>query len=210
MPEEPQVKRAYASIDGQNLFYAVKKAFGYAYPNYDPLALSQWLCHSRGWFLGRTHFYTGVPDARDNQSWNRFWAAKLASMGKRGIVTFSRPLRYRHQTLRLKDGTTTTAPVGREKGIDVRIALDVVRMARQREYDVALIFSQDQDLSEVADEVRRISMEQNRWIKVACAFPVSPTCDNIRGINNTDWIPIDREAYDNCLDPNDYRPNETP
>lgn len=69
----------------------------------------------------------------------------------------------------------------------------------------ALIFSQDQDLSEAADEVRVISAEQNRWIKVACAFPDSPAARNHRGINNTDWIRIDRASYDACIDPRDYR-----
>jgi uncharacterized LabA/DUF88 family protein len=39
---------------------------------------------------------------------------------------------------------------GEEKGIDVRIALDVIAEAHRRAYDVALILSQDQDLSEVA------------------------------------------------------------
>jgi len=71
--------------------------------------------------------------------------------------------------------------------------------------DVALIFSQDQDLSEVPDEVREISMQENRWIKVACAFPTSPTCANKRGINGTEWIRIDRATYDACLDTRDYR-----
>ena len=77
-------------------------------------------------------------------------------------------------------------------------------------YDVALIFSQDQDLSEVADEVRSISAAQDRWIKLACAFPVSPTYDNTRGINKTDWIEIDRAVYDACLDPTDYRAKGAP
>jgi len=65
-------------------------------------------------------------------------------------------------------------------------------MAHHSEYDVALIFSQDQDLSEVASEIRTIAREQNRWIKVACAFPLSPTTWNRRGIEKADWIPIDR------------------
>jgi hypothetical protein len=80
-----------------------------------------------------------------------------------------------------------------------------VRMARQNLFDVALIFSQDQDLSEVAREVREISKEQERWIKVACAYPISPTLKDPRGINGTDWIPIDRKLYDTCIDPLDYR-----
>lgn len=95
---------------------------------------------------------------------------------------------------------------GEEKGIDVRIALDVIGLATRNEYDVAIIFSQDQDLSEVADEVRLISRQQTRWIKVACAYPLSPTTQNRRGINGTDWIHIDRIMYDGCRDDRDYRP----
>ncbi|MBM4045546.1 MAG: hypothetical protein FJ279_10560 [Planctomycetes bacterium] len=71
---------------------------------------------------------------------------------------------------------------------------------------MALIFSQDQDLSEVADEVRAMPREQGRWIKVASAFPASPTTHNRRGIERTDWIPIDRAMYEACLDRRDYRP----
>ncbi len=79
-------------------------------------------------------------------------------------------------------------------------------MAHQNEYDVALIFSQDQDLSEVAEEIRAIAREQGRWIKVASAFPSSPTMRNRRGIEKTDWIRIDRTTYDTCVDRRDYRP----
>lgn len=205
VPPEPPVKRAFAFFDGQNLFHAAKEAFGYPYPNYDPLALAQRVCTAKGWELRKTWFYTGVPDVSDHPHWNHFWNAKLAGMGLRGVETFSRPLRYRHQTVKLPDGRTHTFLVGAEKGIDVRLALDVVRLARENHYDVALIFSQDQDLSEVAHEVRSISVAQGRWIRVACAFPVSPTSRNRRGINNTDWIKIDQATYDACIDPKDYR-----
>jgi hypothetical protein len=30
-----------------------------------------------------------------------------------------------------------------------------------------------------------------------------------RGIDRTDWIQVDRETYDACLDPRDYRPKRT-
>ena len=206
MRVEPLVKRTVAFFDGQNLFYAVKQAFGYRWPNYDVLALAQAVCATRGWSLQGTHFYTGLPNATDDVFWNQFWKAKLAVMGTRGIHTFWRHLKYRNQTVSFPGGSSTVVLVGQEKGVDVRIALDVVRMARENAYDVALIFSQDQDLSEVADEVRSISRQQSRWIKLACAFPVSPTYGNGRGINNTDWVRIDRALYDTCLDPNDYRP----
>lgn len=208
MPAEPSPKRASVFFDGQNLFRSAMTTFGYHYPNYNPLNLAKSICRQKGWALQSVHFYTGVPDPSDDPFWNHFWTNKLTAMGKCGIKTFSRSLRYRNQTVCLPDGREYTFLVGQEKGVDIRIALDVVRMSRAREYDVALIFSQDQDLSEVADEVKRISMEQNRWIKVASTFPSSPTSTNSRGINGTEWIRIDRATYDSCLDSNDYRPKE--
>ncbi len=205
MPPEPAAKRTVAFIDGQNLFHAAREAFGYTYPNYDARALAERVCTGRDWQLVHTRFYTGIPDREDDARWHDFWSAKLAVMGRQGVHVYSRSLRYRNKTVRLPDGTEHTFLTGEEKGIDVRIALDVIRMAHRREYDVALVFSQDQDLSEVADEIRAIAAEQVRWIKMACAFPSSPTSRNRRGVNKTDWIRIERETYDACLDRRDYR-----
>jgi len=209
MPIDPSTKRAITFIDGQNLFYAAKDAFGYPYPNYDVVAISQAVCRLQSWQLQQARFYTGVPNLTDNAFWHAFWNHKLAMMGRRGVHVFSRSLRYRNRRVRLPDGTQHTFTAGEEKGIDVRIAIDVIRMAHSRDYDVAVIFSQDQDLSEVADEVRVIAREQNRWIKVASAFPVSPAVEKPRGINKTDWIRIDRATYDACIDPRDYRSVKT-
>jgi uncharacterized LabA/DUF88 family protein len=210
MSIEPVIKRAVTFVDGQNLFHSARESFGHMHPNYDILALSQAVCQSKGWQLQQARFYTGVPDASDHAFWNYFWTHKLAMLGRQGIHTYSRPLRYRNKRVRLPDGTEHTFLTGEEKGIDVRLALDVVRMAHRNEYDVAVIFSQDQDLSEVAAEIRTIAREQQRWIKVACAFPLSPTTINRRGINHTDWLPIDRATYGACLDRRDYRPKQPP
>ena len=208
MASEPAIKRAVAFVDGQNLFYAAKIAFGYPYPNYDILPLATAICQQQGWQLSDVRFYTGIPDATDNAFWNHFWTAKLAQMGRDKIAVFSRPLRYRNQTVRLPGGKTHTFLVGSEKGVDVRIAIDVIRLAHRGAFDVALVLSQDQDLSEVADEIRVIGREQNRWIKIASAFPTSPAFKNTHGIHRTDWIKIDRAAYDACIDPRDYRPKK--
>jgi len=203
---EPKVKKAVIFIDGQNLYRAAKDAFGYSYPNYDIKLLSEWVCSGRKWNLNDVYFYTGVPDSQDDALWHNFWSKKLSYMGRMGIKIFSRPLRYHN-----KDWTCPscnkiyTSLVGHEKGVDVRIALDIIRLAHQKTYDVGIIFSQDQDLSEVADEVRRISAEQNRWIKLVSVFPVSPTYQNKWGINKTDWIKIDKKIYDSCIDSRDYR-----
>jgi uncharacterized LabA/DUF88 family protein len=205
---EPAIKRSVVFVDGQNLFYAVREAFGYNYPNYDVLKLSQQVCRSQNWNLEQVRFYTGIPDPTDDPPKSGFWSSKLASMGRQGIAVYSRTLRYRNKTVKLADGSVHSFLHGEEKGIDVRIALDVIGMAVRNEYDVAVLFSQDQDLSEVADEIRVIARQQRRWIRIACAYPISPTTTNRRGINGSQWIQIDRSTYDACVDPKDYRPKK--
>jgi uncharacterized LabA/DUF88 family protein len=203
---EPTVKKAFAFIDGQNLFHQVKDAFGYRFPNYDVAALTRAVCEPNGWQPAEVRFYTGVHDRTANPFQNSFWVNKTSQMGQTGVKVTTRPLRYRNKSVRLPDGTEHTFLAAEEKGIDVRIALDVIAGARNRTYDVGIIFSQDQDLAEVASEIRTMAKEQDRWIKIACAYPDSPTACNRRGINNTDWIRIDRVMYDRCIDPRDYRP----
>jgi len=205
MPTEPPVKRAIVFLDGQNLFYAAKEAFGYTYPNYDARALAERVCGDQGWHLEEVRFYTGVPSVQDNEKWNTFWSHKLSAMGKVGVRVFSRPLKYRNQTVVLPDGTQRTVLVGQEKGVDVRIALDIVRAASENRCDVMVVFSQDQDLSEVAEEIRVIARQQDRWLKITSVFPTSPTTRNTRGINKTDWIRLTRQTYDSCIDTRDYR-----
>jgi uncharacterized LabA/DUF88 family protein len=206
VPLEPAIKRATAFIDGQNLYHAAREALGYRQPNYNVHALAERVCGQHAWDLTRVCFYTGYPDVTDDPFWNHYWMAKTAQMGRELIYVYKRALRYRLQAVHLPDGTTLTVLVGQEKGIDVRLALDIIGLAYKHDYDVALVFSQDQDLSEVADELREIAHSQGRWIKMASAFPVSPASRNKRGVNGTDWIKIDRVSYDACLDPRDYRP----
>lgn len=206
MPVQPAIKRTIAFVDGQNLFYAARECFGYRRPTYDVRALAGAVCASRDWQLGRVHFYTGIPDPGRDPRRHAFWTSMLASMGRRQVVTFTRPLRYHQRVIPLPGGGSFILPTAEEKGVDVRLALDVIRFANRSEYDVALIFSQDQDLSEVAEEVRVIAREQGRWIKIASAFPCLSNSSNRRGIDKTDWIRIDRSTYDACLDTYDHRP----
>ncbi len=203
--QEPPTKRAVVFIDGQNLYHCVRETFGYGHPNYDVMKLAHAVCRLRGWHVSEVRFYTGFPDAADDAVWNHFWTRKLLAIRRQGVNVYSRALRYRDKKIKLAGGTTLTTRVGEEKGIDVRLAIDIIRLAHRGAYDVAVVFSQDQDLSEVADEVRVIAREQNRWIKAACAYPFAPGCQNQRGINNTDWVQFDRATYDACVDSYDYR-----
>ncbi len=139
MPVEPVTKRAVTFVDGQNLFHSARESFGYTFPNYDVLPLSKAVCQRAGWNLVEARFYTGVPDINDDAKWNYFWSGKLAVMGKHGVKVFSRSLRYRNRTFTLPGGESRSSLVREEKGIDVRIALDVIRRAHRKQFDVAVI-----------------------------------------------------------------------
>ena len=203
---EPQVKRAVSFIDGQNLYRHAKDAFGHHHPNYDPIKLSEAVCAANGWTSCGVRFYTGTPAADRSPMWHGYWQRRLLAMRRAGIQVFSRPIRYRTKDLRLPNGEVVADVIGQEKGIDLRLGLDVVRLASHAELDVAVIFSQDQDLAEVADEIRTISRSTGRWLKIASAFPSNPQATARRGIDKTDWIRIERSVYDACLDHRDYRP----
>jgi hypothetical protein len=168
------------------------------------------VCHARGWEPFGVRFYTGVPQQEREPMWHGFWSNRLLAMRRAGIYVFSRSIRYRTEEFALPDGTIYEVDTAREKGVDVRLAIDVMRLAINDQLDVALIFSQDQDLVEVADEVRAIATTGHRWIKVACAFPSGPKASFDRGINKTDWFRMDEAFYNQCLDPRDYRPDHPP
>ena len=137
--------------------------------------------------------------------WHRYWSNRLLAMRRNGILVTTRQVRYRKTEIPLSDGQIKSVVTAQEKGIDVRIALDIVRMARQDQLDVAVVFSQDQDLAEVAAEVKDIARASGRWIKIVSAFPAGQNATSSRGINGTDWFKMNEEFYNNCLDPKDFR-----
>lgn len=200
---EPGVKRAVSFVDGQNLYHHAKAAFGHPVPNYDPWALAGAVCQQRGFRNVGVRFYTGVPLVQKDPKWHGFWRCRLLRMRHHGIDTTERPLHYRRVQFP-EPGGPKLIEIPQEKGIDVRISLDVVRLASEGDLDVAILFSQDQDFEEVAREIRRIAARQHRWIKIASAFPASPTATCRVGVRRTDWLRMDRSLYDSCLDPTDY------
>ena len=198
-----------AFIDGQNLYQHAKDAFGHHHPNYDPVKLHSMVCAAKGWTPNLIRFYTGVPSPKESPMWAGYWSNRVLAMKRAGIMVTTRPLRYRTQKAFDCNGEEQEITVAQEKGIDVRLALDIVTCAVQGQYDVAVIYSQDQDLNEVVTDVRNTAQKVGRNIELASAFPSGPTATSRRGIDKTDWIRIEEADYNLCLDPRDYRPPQT-
>ena len=190
---EPFVKRVYTFFDIQNLYLSVKNVWNVKYPNFDPVALSELVVSKNAeWRLTGIRLYTGIHKADKNLFWHNFWNKKLTfhKNADKRVDVFTTPLHYNNG-------------VPSEKGVDIRIALDLVRAARLNRCDVVVLFSRDTDFAEVAKEIRDIAREKQRWIKIASVIPDHPSMK--RGIDGTDWLRLTEEEYSRCLDSNDYR-----
>jgi uncharacterized LabA/DUF88 family protein len=128
--EEPVIKRAVAFFDGQNLYRHAKEAFGHHHPNYDPTKLFDAVCAARGWRNHGVRFYTGAPAAEKSPMWHAYWSNRLLAMRRQGIHVTTRPIRYRETEVVQSDGSVLNVSTPQEKGIDVRLALDIVRLTR--------------------------------------------------------------------------------
>lgn len=189
MQREPVTKRAVAFIDASNTRASARRAFGESFGNFNPVALAEEVCAAQGWTLAGVSYYLGVPDVRVTEDGHYTWMKRCARWRKQGVRVFTRTL------LQDEQGTQ------REKGIDVRLALDAVSQFRRGLYDVALIFSQDQDFSELAAELKAIAREEKRWVQVISAFPAAETTEAApSGISGTIGLALGETEFRKVLD----------
>ena len=196
--------RCIVFVDGQNLYHLAKDAWRtgasstYSWPSYDIEKLSLALVNAVG---GRTlaeiRFYTGVTNpkaGRRERFWHDFWSSKLRLMQNQGIYV------YRG---RINVG-------GQEKGVDVSLSIDLIQATHESRYETAIIVSQDSDFGPAVRLAKQIAKDQGRMLAFESAFPVGPGAGSQRGIPGTTWRPIEKETYDACQDPRDYRPKKIP
>ena len=192
--------RTIVLIDGQNLYHLARRAWGsdpkspYAWPSYDVEKLARALVtRTPGRVLVEIRFYTGVPDPTVSPSqvfWHGFWSNKIRHLRSRGV--------YVHRG-RVNAG-------GQEKGVDVSLALDLVRATYDQQYEVAILVSQDWDFGPAVRLAKEIAQVQGRRLAFESCFPVGPGSLSRRGVPGTTWVPIDQGIYDACRDVRDYRP----
>lgn len=189
-------------IDGQNLYHLARTAWAratgqarYAWPCYDVVKLAQALtARIPDRTLTGIRFYTGVPDAHSTRArsafWHGFWTNKLRAMATQSVSIYKG---------RINLG-------GQEKGVDVRLALDVVQLTYESQYDCGIIVSQDWDFGSAVSLAKIIARNQSRTVMFESAFPYYNNNTSRRGIPGTTWVHIDQALYDSCYDPADYRP----
>lgn len=201
-------KRNHIFIDGQNFYLSAKRAFGLRYPDFDIPALGRHLSKRITPDAVQDpviRFYIGMPVARFSPHWTHFWTNKLNAAQDAGVAVTTRDLRYLTETDPAAPGGVRILSA-REKGIDLRIALDVMAAARNPDCENILIVSRDQDFQEVVRDVEMMCAFTNRKIGLWSAFPEVRDAPSLnRGVDGTREVRIRWSDYKRLVDLTDHR-----
>ena len=157
------MKKSFVFIDGNNLYYRVKSVANYFLnetgQEYGTLDFDfKGFCNS---FKGDTdlqeiHYYVGKVkrngDSKDIQKSEQMYAAQQRLIGylqKASIsIQYGKLLKY-----------PSPADTYHEKGVDVQIAVEMIRFALRDKYNVAYLVSSDSDLIPAVKEVKTLGKE---------------------------------------------------
>jgi hypothetical protein len=138
--------RVAVFIDYQNCYQLARAAFHKPHDpgqfgNVDPLKLAQLLAGRAAPSFDLTFVgaYCGHADRRRDPRTHSARARQIAAWRRSGVTVFARPLQY------------IAGLPPREKGVDVKLAVDVVSKAVEDVYDVAILASCDNDLKPAID-----------------------------------------------------------
>ncbi|MGF1457369.1 MAG: NYN domain-containing protein [Alphaproteobacteria bacterium] len=187
-------RRPLAAVffDGRNIRHAATRSFGNPnHAHFHPGQLAERLCDRMGWSLHATHFYIGVPPEGRmiGRETARDWLLRTRRWARGGVTTCTRPL----------TGTN------RERGIDLRMGFDILRVFESAPIDVVVIASGDQDFQEAVAELKDRAQCLARTLTIATAFPVGPR-GPCRGVDTADVsVPLTSLDFAACRDLLDHR-----
>lgn len=204
--------RAVVFIDGNNWFHGLRKIGVDAY-DLDYRKFARGLLKGRS--LSEIRFYIGkITGDRDRVERQRYKVASLEAQGVR--VTWGRiqknlippernPALKSLRTILTENGSRIPSDIRRqleelgnmpvpdyvEKKVDVAIAVDLVRMAYDDDYDVAYLLSADADYVTAVREVQRLGK---------LVFGVKAARERSDELGNVlRMIPLRREQFDGLL-----------
>ncbi len=170
------MNRAFVFIDGGNFYFKLKelksKLDGKSgLLGFDFGKFSEWLVEPNN--LTEVRYYLGAVRQQNNNEKSR----KLYTDQQRLFRKLQR------QNINLVLGQLIQHPDKsyHEKGVDVRLAVEMIRYARQDKYDTAYLVSSDTDLVPAVEEVRMIGKKvQYVGIPKGQSFGLSKVADDVR------------------------------
>ncbi len=185
-------ERVMVFIDGGNLYAGVKFGLNLQKSvNIDSLVKK--LVSGRG--LVRAYYYT-TPSPRPNSSLGKSHQRFLDKLGwienlqiRRGRIV---PRRHTIECPKCKESFEYNDYT--QKGVDARIAVDMVTLAVRSAYDTAILVSGDSDLAEAVDYIRE---QTNKKVENACV-PGKSWAKTLREAADK-RIPLTEEYLTDCL-----------
>jgi len=170
------MKRAFVFIDGNNFYFKLKELISklngrYSLLDFNFRKFAEWLIEPNK--LKEIHYYLGVVSRRkdDNKSEELYANQQklFRKLQKQNIIiTLGQLIRHPDKTYH-------------EKGVDVRLAVEMIRFAREDKYDIAYLVSSDTDLVAAVEEVKSIGKTvQYVGIPKGQSFGLSKVADDVR------------------------------
>jgi uncharacterized LabA/DUF88 family protein len=174
-------QRVMCFIDSSNLFSHLRDAFGSG--KYRQERLCEMLAGPERTLVGWRFYAAMLPVPESDRQTSRYEAQRrffdLIRSQPRATLVLGRFLvegEPPHQRLR-------------EKGVDVRIALDMVWLAARDDFDAAILMSGDEDLVPAVEAVRELEK------RVEVALPAGAQAYHLKAAADAD-VTIEREMFD--------------
>lgn len=169
-------KKAFVFIDGGNFYFKLRELTSklngkYSLIDFNFREFSEWLVKPNE--LADVRYYLGVVRReRNNPKSEKLYADQQRLIGKlqqQNInITFGHVIRHPDKT-------------HHEKGVDVRLAVEMIRFARENKYDIAYLISSDTDLVAAVEEVRAFGKKvQYVGIPKGQSYGLSSVADDVR------------------------------
>ena len=170
------MKRAFVFIDGNNFYFKLKELTSrldgkFSLLDFNFRKFAEWLVVQNK--LVEIHYYLGVVSRqKNNQKSEELYANQQRLFRKLQrqniVITLGQLIQHPDKTYH-------------EKGVDVRLAVEMIRFAREDKYDQAYLVSSDTDLVAAIEEVQALSKNvQYVGIPKGQSFGLSKAADDVR------------------------------
>lgn len=178
------MSKAIVFIDGSNFYFWLKDLEAqiddkHSLLEFDFRKFAEWLAANDKNELVEVRYYIGaLKRQRNNEKSEKMYADQQKLLGK-----------LQQQKIPVVLGQLIQHPdkTFHEKGVDVRLAVEMIRLAREKMYDVAYLVSSDTDLVVAVEEVRSFG-KKVQYIGTARSqsFGLAKAADDVRLLRSED------------------------
>lgn len=176
------MKRAFVFIDGSNFYFKLRELTSdfdkkFSLLDFDFRKFCEWLVKPNK--LVEIHYYVGaIRRQRNNEKSEKMYADQQRLLRK-----------LQNQNIHVTLGQLIQHPDKsyHEKGVDVRLTVEMIRFARKNKYDQAYLLSSDTDLVAAIEEVRSFDkIVQYVGIPKGQSYGLSKMSDDVRLLRTED------------------------